>query len=155
MCRYKCDHCGREFEEPDFVEETHGLDAPPYERIAVCPYCKGYFEEMYQCKICGEWYTDDELTSGVCDNCIYDNTNNYELCYELGDEECVKETITLNGFIASIFPEDVIAEILMNEIRNAKNCGGFVSCMEFIGSDKSWFADKLVERKEKNDAESF
>jgi DNA-directed RNA polymerase subunit RPC12/RpoP len=69
--RYECHNCGRRFEEPDIITETHGLESPPYEKVAVCPYCHVYFEEMYQCKICGEWFTDGELTSGVCDDCIY------------------------------------------------------------------------------------
>lgn len=43
---YKCQKCKTEFLSPSFVEETHGLDAPPYERWRVCPHCGSaeYFE---------------------------------------------------------------------------------------------------------------
>lgn len=39
--KYICNVCENEFteDELDFVIETHGLDTPPYERIAVCPHC--------------------------------------------------------------------------------------------------------------------
>ncbi len=38
---YQCQYCGCVFDEDefDFVVETHGLDTPPYEKIAVCPMC--------------------------------------------------------------------------------------------------------------------
>lgn len=152
MCRFQCHECDSLFDEPNFIEEKHGFHTPPYERIAVCPYCKGYFEQMYQCEICGEWFTDEELTMGVCDECIYQHDTDYELCYRLGNEEEAKETISINGFVASVFTEGQISEILMRELRNIKDITN-ISCIEFIGSDKSWFAEQLI--KEKNNAEKF
>ena len=150
--RYECHRCEKRFEEPDFVTEKHGLDTPPYEKVAVCPYCHGYFEEMYQCKICGEWFTDGELTSGVCDDCIYQHDTDIELLYKLGNEEDVKETVTLNGFVASVLTEEQINEILMRELRTI-NYACYINGTEFIGSDKSWFAEQLI--KEKQNAEEF
>lgn len=146
--RYQCHECDRRFEEPDFITETHGLDSPPYEKIGVCPYCKGYYEPMYQCKICGEWFTDDELTSGVCDDCIYQHDTDIELLYRLGNEEDAKETVTINGFIASVLTEEQINEILMRELRTI-NYACYVNGTEFIGSDKSWFAEQLIKEAKK------
>ncbi len=37
---FRCNNCNREFETPHIYEEKHGLDNPPYERVAVCPDCK-------------------------------------------------------------------------------------------------------------------
>ncbi len=37
---YRCDTCKRSFDEVQIIEETHGLDCPPYEKVAVCPYCQ-------------------------------------------------------------------------------------------------------------------
>lgn len=145
MCRYKCDHCGREFEEPDIVTETHGLDSPPYEEIGVCPYCKGWFEEMYRCKICGEHYTDDDLTSGVCEACIYEKVN-LDRCFKFG-AEC-EESVPINGFIASVLDPEQINYILMQKIKEAAEIIP-VDITEFIDSDKSWIAEKLLEEKEK------
>lgn len=148
--RYQCHECDRRFEEPDIITETHGLETPPYEKIGVCPYCKGYFEEMTQCRICGQYFTDGELSDGVCDECIYEHSTDIELCYRLGEE--AEESIKINGFIASYFSEEQINEILINRIREINRIVN-ISCYDFIDSDKSWFAEKLI--KEKNDAEKF
>jgi hypothetical protein len=148
--RYQCHECDRRFEEPDIITEKHGLDTPPYEKIAVCPYCKGYFEPMKECKICGEYFTEDELSGGVCDECIYEHSTDIELCHKLGEE--AEETIKINGFIASVFSEEQINEILWNRIKEINRIVN-ISCYDFIDSDKSWFAEKLI--KEKNDAEKF
>ena len=53
---YRCCECGNLFEEGEQAvwEETHGLDSPPYEAWSGCPVCKGGYEEVYQCKDCGD-----------------------------------------------------------------------------------------------------
>ena len=151
--RYECHNCGRRFEEPDIITERHGLDSPPYEKIGICPYCKGYFSEIHECKICGEYYTIDELTSGVCDDCVYQHDTDIELLYKLGNEDDAKENVKLNGFIASMFTAEQLCELAIKELRKAKADGITVDGTEFIGSDKSWFAEQLI--KEKQNAEKF
>ena len=146
--RYQCHECDRQFEEPDIIEETHGMTDGSCEKHGVCPYCKGYFEEMHPCKICGQHFTDDELSGGVCDECIYEKSTDIEFCYNLETEE----TIKINGFIASVFTEEQINEILWNRIKEINRIVN-ISCYDFIDSDKSWFAEKLIE--EKNNAEKF
>ena len=37
--RFFCNGCNRYFDEAKIYCETHGLDNPPYERVAVCPRC--------------------------------------------------------------------------------------------------------------------
>ena len=46
---YKCVSCGAILAEGEFefVTETHGLSSPPYESIAVCPYCGSDDHEEY------------------------------------------------------------------------------------------------------------
>lgn len=39
--RFFCKRCNRFFDELKFYDEKHGLDNPPYERVAVCPICNG------------------------------------------------------------------------------------------------------------------
>ncbi len=39
--RFYCKSCKSFFDEPKFCEERHGLDSPPYERVAVCARCGG------------------------------------------------------------------------------------------------------------------
>lgn len=154
MCKHQCHECDRRFEEPDIITETHGMTDGSCEKIGVCPYCKGYYEPMYQCKICGQYFTEDELSGGVCDECIYEHDTDIELLYRLGNEEDAKETVKLNGFIASVLTEEQINEIVMRELRTI-NYAPYINGIEFIGSDKSWFAEKLLEIKEKQNAEEF
>ena len=147
--RYECHNCGRRFEEPDIITETHGLDIGPYEKIGVCPYCKGYFAEIHECKICGEHYTDDELTSGVCDECIYEDVT-FDRCLRYGADR--EENIAINGFIASVLDAETINRILTEEIRKASQIIP-INLDEFVEEDKSWFAEQLI--KEKQNAEKF
>ena len=53
---YKCNYCENKFENPRIIEERHGLDTPPYEYIAVCPYCleTGFEEYNEEKEECGE-----------------------------------------------------------------------------------------------------
>lgn len=44
--RYRCEDCGREFDDPAKWVERHGLDTPPYEQFYGCPYCYGNYEEI-------------------------------------------------------------------------------------------------------------
>lgn len=150
--KYQCHECDRQFDEPDIIKETHGMTDGSYEKIGICPYCKGFYEEMYQCRICCQHFTDDELSGGVCDECIYEHSTDINLCYKLGAEENAEQNIKINGFIASVFDEEQINEILWNRIKELNRIVN-VSCYDFIDSDKSWFAEQLI--KEKNNAEEF
>jgi hypothetical protein len=100
---------------------------------------------MYQCKICGEWFTDDELTSGVCDGCIYEDVT-IDRCLRYG-EDC-EEKIAINGFVAYFLGVETIKRALAREVENAMQIIPF-NFNEFVDSDKSWWAEKRIEDKEK------
>ena len=80
---YRCESCGHLFEEGEQAvwEERHGLDAPPYEQWSGCPICKGGYEEVHQCKKCGDWHTQDDLYDGWCEKCLRE-TINYDTFFE-------------------------------------------------------------------------
>lgn len=67
---FKCVECGKVFEEPKTYEEHH-----PYgmgyatESFACCPYCESNFEEAIQCECCGEWFLENDLEKGICEEC--------------------------------------------------------------------------------------
>ena len=89
---YRCCECGNLFEEGEqaVLEETHGLDSPPYEKWSGCPVCNGDYEEVHQCKECGDWHTDDELYDGWCENCLRETINYdtfFEYCESNKDEQ--------------------------------------------------------------------
>lgn len=79
---FVCCECGNVFEEPVYWEETHNLDAPPYEQWSGCPHCGGSYAETYECDCCGDWITGDYVKTDngerYCENCI--------VHYELGEE---------------------------------------------------------------------
>ena len=80
---YSCTECGNLFEEGEQAtwEERHGLDSPPYEKFSGCPVCKGDYEEVYQCKECGDWHLEGELYDGWCEKCLRE-TINYDTFFE-------------------------------------------------------------------------
>lgn len=60
---YRCTDCGRDFEKFDIVFEEHGQDAPPFEGIAVCPFCRGSnISEvtLRRCHYCGVRLADQK-----------------------------------------------------------------------------------------------
>ena len=89
---YRCENCGHLFEEGEQAvwEERHGLDSPPYEKWDGCPLCKGDYEEVHQCKGCGDWHSDDELYEGWCEKCLRESINYdtfFEYCEANKDEQ--------------------------------------------------------------------
>lgn len=51
-----CKTCGAEFNETKFITEAHGFELPPYEKIAVCPFCNSSSVEekaVTHCRCCG------------------------------------------------------------------------------------------------------
>ena len=99
---------------------------------------------MHKCKICGEYFTDDELTNDVCDFCFCEYDNDIEICYAIS--KGADESVNINSFLASVFAEDEINEILMSYARLTQKIEP-ISCREFIESDKEWFAEKIKENK--------
>lgn len=61
---YRCQDCEYEFLYAKTIEDQHSLDNPPFEKIAVCPNCKGRnFSEIkkHYCKYCGRSLKKDVL----------------------------------------------------------------------------------------------
>ena len=140
---YRCLECGHIFDEG---EETTWNEHHPYgmgyaaEEFSGCPICKGDFEETKQCKICGGEFLEDELNGGdVCDDCIEEYSNYFDICYKIADTE--KEEVKINALLASLYSASDIETILYHYTK----ISDFVDCSAFINEDKDWFASKLVE----------
>ena len=139
---YKCLSCGHIFEEGEQArwEEAHGLDTPPYEQWSGCPLCKGAYEETERCAICGGEFLRSELAGCVCDECLYEYKNDFEMCKKIAGKET--EKIELNILLTSFFDKGDIEAILFDYIKNHCQNETFE---DFINQDKSWFAERLVE----------
>ena len=138
---YKCLECGHIFEEGEqaVLEETHGLDTPPYERWYVCPICNGSYEETVRCAICGAEHLENELSGGVCDECIDEYRKDFNACYQISFGET--EEIKINALLASLFDVGDIEQILKEYIRDRWHD---VDCSGFIDNDKYWFGEILA-----------
>lgn len=60
---YQCQDCEHEFLYSEGIEEKHNLTSGPYEKISICPNCKGqnFFKIRNRyCKYCGRKLKSDE-----------------------------------------------------------------------------------------------
>ena len=80
---FKCCECGHLFEDGEQAvwEEKHGFIDGPFEKWSGCPLCKSDYEEVHQCKKCGDWHTENELYDGWCEKCLRE-TINYDTFFE-------------------------------------------------------------------------
>ena len=70
---FKCEECGHLFEEG----EEKVIDEPFGERYTVCPRCKGLYEEVKPCKICGS-YEDMKPGEDYCEDCKLEVRKTFE-----------------------------------------------------------------------------
>jgi hypothetical protein len=151
---YKCLECGHIFEDG---EEAHWSESrgefwgrPCSEEMTGCPLCKGDYAETEPCDICGSAHLPDELTSGVCEECIEEYRYDINTCFEIGKNE--NEKIPINCFLASLFDKDEIEDILFKALlKEEKIYNKKTDCKQFIDSDKNWFAERLAEEVKKNE----
>jgi hypothetical protein len=136
---YKCSECGLVFEDARHWEEHHEFwGASCSEHWSGCPDCSGGFEEAYECKICGEYHTEEELKGGVCGACI-SRYGNFKTCFEIGKNN--PDTIKINSLLMSYFSESEIEDILKKIIIEQ---GLDKDCSDFINNDISWFGEELA-----------
>lgn len=149
---YKCLECGHIFDEGEQRESRECIGEywgrPVYEDSDGCPCCGGAYEMTVECEICDGEHLEDELTSGVCEECLKEYQHNPDMCYRISKAEEETEEIEINSFLASVFEPSEIEDILINFIRSRMPD---YDCSEYINQDKSWFADRLIEEVEKNE----
>jgi hypothetical protein len=149
---YKCISCGHIFEDgeqgsyQEYMGEHFGF--PAYDTFYCCPICKGDYEKTVPCEICGSEHLEDELSGGVCDDCI-ESAKNLKDCVSVGKYK--KETIRLNGFFGEVFNQNEIEQILSEYISQMK-CDDSKRLFEkYIDSDKEWFGEMLVKEVKSNE----
>lgn len=147
---YICLDCGHIFgegEESNWSEsrgEFWGVSCS--EDVSGCPLCHGDYEKAVMCEKCGAYHLEEDINGGICDNCLDEYKYNIDVCYKIGDED--KEEIKINCFLTSMFDEQEIEAILYKHLKEAKETGADVDCSAFIDNDRSWFAEKLLEKGE-------
>lgn len=150
----KCHDCGHVFEwgEEEVFVERHGLDCPPYEATSLCPKCKSDdFEVLSPCKKCKEEFFDEDLLFGICPDCVEKYIDFYKNdvlhCYEFAENDTAK--IEINGFLAQMFSESQINEILLSFLLE-KQKEKKIDCLPYIQEDVPGFIE-AIEWSERNE----
>ena len=70
MKMYRCNECGNLFKEGEqaiwYEHHPYGMGTAS-EEFSGCPLCKGGYEEIKPCIVCGEHKQD--LEEGICEEC--------------------------------------------------------------------------------------
>ena len=98
---YICTQCNHIFEEGEekIIRENHGeyFGFPAYEEYSICPVCGGQYDEAVDCSICGECHLEEDLTNGICDECL-DKEVDYDKVLEF-----LQQTDDLKYFVFEFF----------------------------------------------------
>ena len=161
---FRCESCGNLFEEGEQAvwTEEHG------EKWDGCPLCRGGYEEVHQCKKCGDWHTEDELYEGWCENCLRETINYdtfFEYCEANKDEQYLDIFVMYELLGGMDCPDNISPEFhqLMIETYNRRvsdakflveNCGFLANCIGFVMDDdgsigRENYADWLNKREVK------
>ena len=146
---YKCLECGHIFDEGEqafWSEDGEYWGTPFSQRMSGCPICKGAYRETVRCQICGSEHLENELTEGVCEDCVDEYRKNFDGCYNLFIGE--KTEVKINSVLAFLFDDADIEQILKEYIRKKWQD---VDCSPFIDENKEWFVEKLLKEVKKNE----
>ena len=144
---YICERCGNVIEDDEFPTEVqcHGytsLGDSFDETIDGCCSCGGEYVEAYQCKVCGEWFAEDDLCYDVCDDCVKENETVAE-ALSIGEE--YTEQVDINGFVAKVLSVEQINNILSRWVEE-----NFVDrskdVVEYCGESRDGFCDWLADK---------
>lgn len=134
---YICTQCNHIFEEGEgkVIKENQGecFGYSAVESYTVCPICEGKYEEAVKCSICEEYHLEEDLTNGICDDCLdkeadYDRVLNFLL-----------DTEELKSFVFDFFyTEKILGDKLEEAITEEL---------------KWWFKRKVFEEKLNNKTE--
>lgn len=126
---YRCNCCNKVFDTASFYYERHNLDSPPYEKIAVCPYCEGDNFDKYDISV-----EKIEVAEAILP--IIAALNRY--CLGLKDvfgADCINSDLNdgffgLCEFVSELFPfMSTEMEKQMMNINTDKDVANFLLCL--------------------------
>lgn len=134
---YICTQCNHIFEagEQKTISENHGecFGFPAVESFGVCPICEGEYEGAIKCSVCGEYHLEEDLTNGICDECL-DKEVSYDNVLKFLTETDELKYFVCEFFFATAHFGDGIEKAINNELT-------------------LWFKRKVVEEKLNNKTE--
>lgn len=159
MSWYKCNDCGHIFEDGEFYVQSEYMGecwgAPAYKDFSYCPSCGGDgWEEAESCSRCNGVFLEDELTDGICDECLNEIAMSYKYdiakCYAFSQKECFKYPVEIDCFLSCMFTPEEINEVLYRELAIASSIKP-VDCTPFIEADRYLFNEHIAREVKKND----
>lgn len=158
MSWYKCNECGHIFEDGEFYTKSEYMGecwgTPAYDTFLYCPSCGGdEWEEAGHCAKCHGIFLDDEMTDGLCEECLSDIalTHKYYIakCFGLSQKSGEKQPVYIDYFLSCMFTAEQINEVLYRELAVAASVKP-VDCTPFIEADRYWFDERVAEEVNKN-----
>lgn len=118
---YKCDDCGCVFDEPGTYSETvcviSEYNTAEWEYLC-CPRCNSYqFDDVWECKICGEYYHEGETycedgDKCYCEECVIETMSNDYTLFKQFLKDCNLEKEFFIEYLFDSNPEGVSSELL-------------------------------------------
>ena len=141
-----CLDCGTVFgaDEVERVQDYRGecWGQPAYAEELICPHCKSSdIEDAEECEICGSWCSTEELydNGGICTACIETYSTDKE-CFEACERNKETESIEINSYLAYMFSDSEIEDILLEELVKSANSTNVAKLREgFVKGNSSMF----------------
>lgn len=153
---YICLDCGHIFCEGEQVtwRESRGeyCGNSCYEQMSGCPLCFGQYVRSAKCKICKCESLEDDLHSGICEDCAKDYWKDFDFCYKVSknfsEKTAYKEEVKILDLFARAFSEKKIEEILY---EYAKAHPAELNLSLFFDIDKDWFCEEIWKEVKNNE----
>lgn len=145
-----CEDCGAVVDESELVTTRSYVSdymGGCYETYTECS-CGGSVVDAKQCEMCGEYFREDELHDGICDECLKDEAT-VDNAIKCGKDGSARADVSVNGFLAMLFTSEKIDEILIREVerlvgKSDENAKHIIDVAEaWCLEDKSYFAEWL------------
>ena len=143
-----CLDCGTVFgaDEVQRVQDYRGecWGRPAYEEELICPHCKSSdIEDAEECEICGSWCSTEELyeNGGICIACLETYITDKE-CFEACERNKETESVELNSYLAYMFSESEIEDILLDELTRSANSTNVKNLREDFAKENSFIFRK-------------
>lgn len=145
MCR--CEKCGEVMALDERKRVPNG-GGDVGEDWYVCPYCDGdSLAEVAQCDVCGQYFEPDEISFGMCPDCIIDESHDVANVAWYGYRN--KEHVAINGLFERTFTESEIDEILWAAFMGMTTEQQQDACEDYIANDPYMFAKWLTDPVQK------
>lgn len=146
-----CENCGRLADEDDleiindrdYVNNGVGLECVRKDSWFKECSCGGNWEKAKKCKLCEEWFYDEDYAE-ICNKCLEENAT-FENALMFGDN--FKTDIQINGYLAEEYSQDKIENLILKDLKETKLAGYKLNYVDYCLFDKYDFADWLKKQK--------